>query len=383
MKFGGEIRLTKIYMNRLGGTTYSYPSLNAFLANTPTNIRFVGDLSDPSLINTGASGIRKAQQEFYIGFAQDEWKFSPKFTLSYGLRYEYYSPMREANHGDILFDINTGILKPTDSDFYKASKTNFAPRIGVGYSRTLKTAFRGGFGIYRPGSGRPDPIRSDLVNVLSNGGAYPLDIAAVAPTSQTIQTSPVAPRAYAGHYRVPERVYQYSFRSSRSFRKVRCNRRRGEPGSEPVSPQRRQPDVSVDPNNGTVTREFDIPQGPGVAPLRPYAEVDYKTSGGHDAYDSMQLSVVRRSASGLTLNGQYTLGHSRGTSTGSNEAITVGNNARNIADFDYDQGDNTFDVRHNFNASAVYEIPLGKGRRYGSNMGSFANLLLGGWQTSS
>ena len=84
----------------------------------------------------------------------------------------------------------------------------------------------------------------------------------------------------------------------------------------------------------------------------------------------------------MTLNGQYTLGHSRGTSTGSNEAITAGNNARNIADFDYDQGDNTFDVRHNFNASAVYEIPVGRGRKYGSNMGSFANALLGGWQTS-
>ena len=117
MKFGGEVRLTKIYMNRLGGTTYSYPSLNAFLANTPTNIRFVGDLSDPSLINTGSSGVRKAEQEFYIGYAQDEWKLSPKFTLSYGLRYEYYSPMREANGGDILFDINTGMLKPPDSEF--------------------------------------------------------------------------------------------------------------------------------------------------------------------------------------------------------------------------------------------------------------------------
>src|SRR5678815_642216 len=136
------------YMNRLGGTTYSYPNLNAFLNNAPTNIRFVGDLSDPSLINASASGIRKAEQEFYIGFAQDEWKLSSKFTLTYGLRYEYYSPMREANDGNILFDINTGTLKPPDSDFYKANKTNFGPRVGFSYSPNGKTAFRGGFGIY-------------------------------------------------------------------------------------------------------------------------------------------------------------------------------------------------------------------------------------------
>src|SRR6185436_20705665 len=113
-------------------------------------------------------------------------------------------------------------------------------------------------------------------------------------------------------------------------------------------------------------------------PLRPYAEVDYKTSGGHDAYDSMQLSLVRHSSTGVSMNMQYTLGHSRGTSAGSNETITVGNNARALKDFDYDQGDNTFDVRHNFNASAVYELPFGRNRRFLTNMGSLGNGLLGG-----
>jgi len=140
--------------------------------------------------------------------------------------------------------------------------------------------------------------------------------------------------------------------------------------------------VSVDPNNGTVTREFDIPQ-PSGTPLRPYAEIDYKTSGGHDAYDAMQLSVVKRASAGLTLNAQYSLGHSRGTSAGSNEAITVGNNARNIEDFDYDQGDNNFDIRHNFNASAVYTIPFGHGRTFGNSTGTLINAFLGGWNVSA
>ena len=388
MKFGGEVRLTTMYMNRLGGTTYSYPNLNAFLNNAPTNIRFVGDLSDPSLINTGASGIRRAEQEFYIAFAQDEWKLSPKVTLNYGLRYEYYSPMREANNGNILFDINTGTLKPPDTDFYKANKTNFGPRVGVSYSPNGKTAFRGGFGMYY-GQGQGEdliqPIESDLVNVLSNGGAFPLDIGAV---KANFATNPnnrqFAPRAYAGDdYKVPERVYQYSVSVQQELpgRFVVTAAYVGSQGRNLFVRSIANRIVSVDPTNGTITREFDIPQGTG-APLRPYAEIDYKTSGGRDTYDSMQLSVVRRSAAGLTLNGQYTLGHSRGTSAGSNEAITVGNNARDLADFAYDQGDNTFDIRHNFNASAVYEIPVGKGRKYASNMGPFANALLGGWQTA-
>ena len=44
------------------------------LNNVAANIRFVGDLQDASLINGGATGERKAQQEFYIGYGQDEWR---------------------------------------------------------------------------------------------------------------------------------------------------------------------------------------------------------------------------------------------------------------------------------------------------------------------
>ena len=41
----------------------------------------------------------------------------------------------------------------------------------------------------------------------------------------------------------------------------------------------------------------------------------------------------------------------------SNEAVTAGNNARTMAEFDYDDGYNNFDVRHTFNASVLYTVP--------------------------
>ena len=65
-----------------------------------------------------------------------------------------------------------------------------------------------------------------------------------------------------------------------------------------------------------------------TAVQNPYAEVDYKTSGGHDSYNAMMLSLSKRSATGLSLNVQYTLGKSYGNTAGSNEALTSGNNAR-------------------------------------------------------
>jgi hypothetical protein len=124
-----------------------------------------------------------------------------------------------------------------------------------------------------------------------------------------------------------------------------------------------------------VVREFALPQrdadGNIVGVLNPFAEIDYKTSGGHDTYNALELGFSRRSAGGISINSQYTLGRSFGTSSGSKEAATVGNLARRLQGFEYDLGYNNFDVRHNFNFSAIYEIP------YGGRGGLRA--LLGGW----
>ena len=75
------------------------------------------------------------------------------------------------------------------------------------------------------------------------------------------------------------------------------------------------------------------------------------------------------------MNAQYTLGRSRGNSEGSNEADTVGNNARTISDFDYDTGYNKFDIRHNFVASYNYTLPFE--RLLGRN-----NQLTTGWSVA-
>ena len=73
----------------------------------------------------------------------------------------------------------------------------------------------------------------------------------------------------------------------------------------------------------------------------------------------MQLSLTRRSANGLVMNAQYPR-LQQGNTGGSNEAVTAGNNARALADLDYDNGYNNFDVRHKFNLSLLYNVP---GRR--------------------
>jgi carboxypeptidase family protein len=390
LKFGGEVRLLRMYTDRLGGTTYAYSNLAAFLANTAT-VQFVGDLSAPSLFNPGVSGQRYAKEEFYIGYAQDEWKLRPNLTVNYGLRYEYYTPLREANNGQVVFDAVNGVILPSNTTPYKALKTNFAPRLSFAWTPFSggKTVFRGGFGInYGPGQieDQIQPIESDrIITTANQANAFPVSVSQITnnfvnnPNNRQYQ-----PRAYyADRYRVPERIYSYSFSIQQElpYKMALTLAYVGSQGRNLFLRSITNQIVSVQTNpNPTqpaiVTRQFDVVQADGTI-LRPFGEVDVKLAGGHDNYNALQTTLGRRFNNGLIMNAQYTFSRSYGNTAGSNEALTVGNNAVNIADFDYDNGYNNFDVRHLFNISALYDLPFGK---TGS---ALQKQLLGGWSVGT
>src|SRR5499427_5146955 len=394
-KFGGEYRMIRMSTDRQGGTTYTFTNLNAFLANTPTSIQFLGEVSSPSVFNNGATGLRHYQQEYYIGYAQDEWRVNPKLTLNYGLRYDYYTPPREANNLQVKFNIDTGTIDPPTTQILQSSKTNFQPRIGASYAATEKTVFRAGFGLFVGPGQTEDQIQtigdSDRVSSTITSGpllAFPLDpAAAVANFVNNPNNRNYQPRAYANDYSIPERIWQYtaSVQQDLGDRTALTAAYIGSQGRNlflrSVANQITQVVTNPNPANGAIViRQFSIPvltNGAITGVQNPYAEIDYKTSGGHDSYNALQLGMSRRSASGLTMNLQYTLSKSYGNTSGSNEALTAGNLARNLADFDYDNGYNNFDVRHTFNFSMLYEVPYGRGRSKDAN--GVADFLLGGW----
>jgi hypothetical protein len=91
-------------------------------------------------------------------YVQDNWRLKPNFTLRAGLKWEYYSPIREDNNlgflpvadgrsiDQIMLDPNARITF-VDGDYYKKDLNNFGPSIGFGWSLNDKTTVRGGYSL--------------------------------------------------------------------------------------------------------------------------------------------------------------------------------------------------------------------------------------------
>ena len=377
-KVGADVRMIRMTTDQLGGTTYTFPNITAFLANQPSAIQYLGDISAPSVFNNGATGSRHTKQEYYVGFAQDEWHATGNLTLNYGLRYDYYTPMKERDNLIVKFNTVTGTIDPNTSAILKDRKDSFQPRVSMTYAPG-KTVFRSGFGVFvGPGQGEDQiqPIESDRVSTTLSTGpllAFPINQdALVANFTSNPNNRSYAPRAYAPEYNIPERVYQYTASVQRELGAGTSVTAAyvGAQGRNLFlrTITNRITQVVTNPNPASaafVVREFSIVARDGNGNItgvqNPFAEIDVKTSGGDSNYNAMMLSLNKRSSNGLALNMQYTLGRSKGTTGGSNEANTAANNAdaKNLADFEYDNGYNNFDVRHTFNLSLLYSLPWG------------------------
>ncbi len=377
-KFGGEARLLRMYTDRLGGVTYSFNGLNDFLANRTSGARVVGDLSAPSPYNGGVTGNRLAKAEWFSGYVQDEWKLRTSLTLSYGLRYEYYTPLREDQNRNVLFNIVTGGFRPPSEPFFQSSTRNFGPRLALSWAPSKlnnRTVLRIGAGYYY-GPGQVEdqiqPIESDRVDTrLPAGTPYPVDsLQVIRGYDIGAGNANIVLRAYAPGYRLPERILTYtaSLQQQLPFNSILTLAYVGSQGRNLFlrSFTNHITGVATNPVNGEaiLTRQFG----------GRFSEIDYKTSGGNDHYDSLQAMVSRRFQHGLSAGGQWTWGHSIGNTAGSNEALT----AQNPFDFRAEHGNNAFDIRHSVSMNALYELPFGKGRRWMRD--GVSGAVLGDWE---
>jgi hypothetical protein len=119
----------------------------------PNNFFLTLSAGGPDSIN-----LRFYQFDF---FAQDQWRIGSRLSLSYGLRYEYNTPLREVN-GLIESTFNSPVLSlvPGLSRFIAGrsrindpDRNNFAPRLGLAFSPNPSshnglTVIRAGYGVF-------------------------------------------------------------------------------------------------------------------------------------------------------------------------------------------------------------------------------------------
>jgi hypothetical protein len=155
IKFGGEISWQQNNNNLLGGARplYSFHNVWNFANDTPI---FESINASPQ---TGlpADAQRYFRTRTEAVFVQNDWKLRPNLTVNLGLRYEYFTPLREAKGR--LTNFIPGPPGPTFitagkvhavSDLYPADRNNFAPRLGFAWNPHYfqsKLVWRGGFGV--------------------------------------------------------------------------------------------------------------------------------------------------------------------------------------------------------------------------------------------
>jgi hypothetical protein len=108
------------------------------------------------------------------------------------------------------------------------------------------------------------------------------------------------------------------------------------------------------------------------------------TNTGFSSFNGGTLSIRRPFSRGFSFDFNYTLSHA--IDNGGGPEAGGGTHAGIMLNpFDYRafRGSSDFDIRHNVNANALYELPFGKGKALFSNAPGWANQFVGGWQLST
>jgi hypothetical protein len=118
-----------------------------------------------------------------------------------------------------------------------------------------------------------------------------------------------------------------------------------------------------------------------------FSDIFYFDSGGSSSYHGGILSIRRRFMRGLTMGFSYTFSKSIddmsvdpvGATSGGALSTTNSRTPTDVRNFSLDRSRSDFDNRHVIVANWLYELPIGKGRKWASSAPGWLNQVIGGW----
>lgn len=404
IKAGGEYRPQQY-------NDYIYPSFGSY---SFTN-RFTGYSYSDFLLGvpntTSRVYVRPPQSARFwnlAGFIQDDFKVSARLTLSYGLRYEYDRPGVDTHDTIANFDpVSGSIVVPNervrkesvnplfpsgipiitasqagmpDRSLRRGDRNNLQPRIGFAYRpfSTTKTVVRGGYGVYADDFtgdlfsqlyGGPFRVTENFTNVLDANGQPQLSFTRPFLAQGTLGA--VALTGIDPGLRNPF-VQQWNLTVEQAL---------------PASMGLRLSYIGTLSNRLVYGRNINQPL-PSTLPFaqsrRPYPlyqNITWRENGATQNYHAMTMEVNRRMSHGILFNTAWTW------SKNLNDADEVGTTEggptlENAYDRARERANSPWVPRHRLVSSLVWELPVGRGRRFLSR-GGVADAAVGGWQLTS
>jgi hypothetical protein len=319
-------------------------------------------------------------------FAHDTFQITPRLTLDLGLRWELYTPVKARYAGGASnYDPETNSLLIAgfgENDLANNVKTdwnNFAPRIGFSFRMSTRSVIRGGYGLsYYTGrfgfTGGTLSTQFPVLYNIQNGveGDFVVDgtfgVLPPVPDIPLPSNGIINPAPNQAFFTVPRdnpmpfvHSYNFTYQRELGWSMAWDIGYVGSLGRR--IPYQQQLNAAL-PGAGTAGRPF-------TARFGRTANVDLRTNGLNNNYNSLQTNLTKRFSQGLSLTAAYTYSKTLGVGDDQGGFIVQTDIRRNYGPTGYDR-------THMFVTSHLYELPFGPGKPFAQS--GPAAWIIGGWQ---
>jgi Carboxypeptidase regulatory-like domain len=361
LKFGVEVRRIQLDQGNGANGTVIYSSLNSptssFLSNSVSSATYNAALP--------VNGLRKTD---VYSYAQDEWKVRRNFTLNLGIRYSFYNIFHEVHGKANPFDFATcgpAGFCGVGASFGNPNVLDIDPRVSVAWSPSAlgsgKTVIRSGFGIYH-GDGQLDDQNVPIKNEV---GAYSLSAKSTPALSYPIIPFLNGPGTISANSDYRDRKDMYVVQWGLSVQRALPHDLVGTLSY-----------VGSKGNFLLITSYVNlIDPATGLRPYPAFGQVRWRGNSNSSSYQGFVAGLQRDFTHGLLVSANYTYAHEI-----DQDAAGGGDsdNPQNPACMACERASGDFDARHVAHVSAVYDLPVGPGRRFLSQPG-IAGAVLGRW----
>ena len=395
------------YNGRFSGASLSTPSgFDPNLYNLADF--FVGAQSDAQLSRFEILKYRQHMNFFYV---QDDWKATSRLTLNLGLRYEYATPQWDKFNRIGNFDPDTASLffasdgSTFDRALVKPDRNNWGPRIGAAFQVNSKTVLRSGYGVSYVHFNRMGGE-----NILGFTGPFyfstswnqvpsavdPRGLPTCSDPNQTFGSCFIlTQQGFPAGFISPE---QYSTETARVNYQPTDNNS-GMVQSFHFTIQRQLGrnlalDVGYIGNFGSsqlILGDYNqaTPNAPGEniplqqrRPFGGYTFIQAAIDDGKTWYNAVQAKIEKRFSDGFYLLNSFTWSKAIDNAAGHLETYNGDSSRVQLFNLPAEKGLSSYDVPVNNVTSLIWEIPFGRGRRFGSGSHPIVNGVLGGWTTT-